>query len=244
MAHRSLRLAAARHVLGLAQVEELVNAADDAMNDGVYSQSLCYLGTCREPTVGECAPLFVAALEDLGIPLPDATRAAVTLLEHYVVGMVEGAATPDEALAALHAVQTTRYDRSRRAPVAALEPLRQFDDRYYAVEEFRDYEGYWAERGLANTSGESLERLHAGTLSLAEEWCRNKWGPAVEADWLTPDVLALASGVRADGAFDRLPILAEALQDAGGVSADLLDHLRDRCPHVRCCCVVDLLLGR
>jgi hypothetical protein len=57
-------------------------------------------------------------------------------------------------------------------------------------------------------------------------------------------VLSLASGVRADGAFDRLPILADALQDAGCERADLLDHLRDRCPHVRCCFVVDLLLGR
>jgi hypothetical protein len=208
MAHRSLRLAAARYALGLAQTEELVRAADDAMNDGFYSRSLCYLGTCREPTMGECAPLFVAALEDLEIPLPDDAGGVTALLDDYVVGMAEGAVTPEEALTELHAVQMTRHDRSRRVPDAVWELLRPFRDRYYAIEEFRDYEGYWAEQGLANPSGDSLPKLHAETLALAEQWCRNRWGPTIEPDWLTPDVLALAQGIRADGAFDRLGAVA------------------------------------
>jgi hypothetical protein len=63
--------------------------------------------------------------------------------------------------------------------------------------------------------------------------------------WLTSDVLALARGIYDDRAFDRMPILADALQDAGCDSADILDHCRDsKQVHVRGCWVVDLVLGK
>jgi hypothetical protein len=44
--------------------------------------------------------------------------------------------------------------------------------------------------------------------------------------------------------FDRLPILADALEDAGCVDADLLSHLRGPGPHVRGCWALDLILGK
>ena len=44
--------------------------------------------------------------------------------------------------------------------------------------------------------------------------------------------------------FSLMPILADALQDAGCDSADVFDHCRGDGPHVRGCWVVDLLLGR
>jgi len=62
--------------------------------------------------------------------------------------------------------------------------------------------------------------------------------------WLTTTVVALAKGIYADRAFDRLPILADALQDAGCDNADILNHCRSEAPHVRGCWVVDLLLGK
>jgi hypothetical protein len=62
--------------------------------------------------------------------------------------------------------------------------------------------------------------------------------------WITPTVRSLAEGIYADGAFDRLPILADALQDAGCENADVLDHCRGDGPHVRGCWVVDLILGK
>jgi hypothetical protein len=65
-----------------------------------------------------------------------------------------------------------------------------------------------------------------------------------DPSWLTPTVLALAGGIYADRAFDRLPILADALQDAGCDNADVLDHCRGPGPHVRGCWVVDLVLGK
>lgn len=62
--------------------------------------------------------------------------------------------------------------------------------------------------------------------------------------WLTATVIGLASAVYAERAFDRLPILADALQDAACDSADILTHLRSDGPHVRGCWAVDLILGR
>lgn len=54
----------------------------------------------------------------------------------------------------------------------------------------------------------------------------------------------LAAGVQRDQAFDRLPILADALEDAGCPDRPLLDHLRHGTNHRRGCWALDLLLGR
>jgi hypothetical protein len=62
--------------------------------------------------------------------------------------------------------------------------------------------------------------------------------------WLTSTVLSLAEGIYADRAFDRLPILADALQDAGCDHIDILAHCRSHGPHVRGCWVIDLLRGK
>ena len=67
---------------------------------------------------------------------------------------------------------------------------------------------------------------------------------AIDPQWLTSTVVALAEGIYADRAFDRLPILADALQDAGCGNEDVLTHCRDAGPHARGCWVVDLLLGK
>jgi hypothetical protein len=44
--------------------------------------------------------------------------------------------------------------------------------------------------------------------------------------WLTATVRALAEGIRADGATDRLPILADALEEAGCDDEEILRHCR------------------
>jgi hypothetical protein len=67
---------------------------------------------------------------------------------------------------------------------------------------------------------------------------------ALDPSWLTSTVIALARGVYADRALDRLPILADALQDAGCEEEDVLDHCRGGGPHARGCWVVDLVLGK
>jgi hypothetical protein len=68
---------------------------------------------------------------------------------------------------------------------------------------------------------------------------------SLDAEWLTSTVVALATGIYEERAFDRMPILADALQDAGCTNEDVLNHCRDpSLTHVRGCWVVDLLTGR
>ena len=68
---------------------------------------------------------------------------------------------------------------------------------------------------------------------------------AFDPAWRTSDVLALARGIYNQRAFDRMPILADALQDAGCANDDILNHCRDTStPHARGCWVVDLVLEK
>jgi hypothetical protein len=73
----------------------------------------------------------------------------------------------------------------------------------------------------------------------------NPFGP-VELDprWRTADVVGLAQGIYEDRAFDRLPILADALTDTGCDDESILGHCRNEGPHPRGCWVVDLVLGK
>jgi len=67
---------------------------------------------------------------------------------------------------------------------------------------------------------------------------------AVDPAWLTPAVLALAQGIYDGRAFNRMPLLADALEAAGCDDATVLDHCRGAGPHVRGCWVVDRVLGK
>lgn len=62
--------------------------------------------------------------------------------------------------------------------------------------------------------------------------------------WNGATVPKIAQAIYTDRAFDQLPILADALEDAGCDNAEILDHCRGPGPHVRGCWVVDLILGK
>jgi hypothetical protein len=67
---------------------------------------------------------------------------------------------------------------------------------------------------------------------------------AVDPGWGAADVLGLARGIVADHAYDRLPLLADALMDAGCDDEQVIGHCRSDGPHVRGCWVVDMVLGK
>jgi hypothetical protein len=68
--------------------------------------------------------------------------------------------------------------------------------------------------------------------------------PVFPKAWRTEDVTALAAATYDQRAFDRLPILADALEEAGCDDPTMLTHLRGNGPHCRGCWVVDLALGK
>jgi hypothetical protein len=66
----------------------------------------------------------------------------------------------------------------------------------------------------------------------------------LEQTWLTTNVTALAQAIYDERAFERMPIIGDALEDAGCDNADILNHCRQPGEHVRGCWVVDLVLGK
>ena len=66
----------------------------------------------------------------------------------------------------------------------------------------------------------------------------------IDPRFMTPDVVGLARGIAEDQAFDRLPLLADALLDAGCDDEYLLAHCRSDGPHVRGCFPVDLVIAK
>jgi hypothetical protein len=61
---------------------------------------------------------------------------------------------------------------------------------------------------------------------------------------MTQTVTMLAQGIYESRDFSVMPILADALEDAGCDNPDILSHCRGPGPHVRGCWVIDLLLGK
>ena len=66
----------------------------------------------------------------------------------------------------------------------------------------------------------------------------------IDPGWLTSNVNDLARTIYEEKAFERLPILADALMDAGCANEQLLNHLRSPGPHVRGCWALDLILSK
>jgi hypothetical protein len=69
----------------------------------------------------------------------------------------------------------------------------------------------------------------------------------IEPAWLNANgglVPTLCTTIHQERAFSQLPILADALEDAGCANEEILGHLRDPGPHVRGCWAVDLVLSK
>jgi hypothetical protein len=70
---------------------------------------------------------------------------------------------------------------------------------------------------------------------------------AIDPVWLTWHggvLVSMAQKMYDSREFSDMPILADALEEAGCTDADLLGHCRSAGEHVRSCWVVDLLLGK
>jgi hypothetical protein len=80
--------------------------------------------------------------------------------------------------------------------------------------------------------------------ALLREVVANPFRPvAFSPNWRTDTVITLARLMYESRDFSAMPILADAIQDAGCDSAELLEHCRDaNAVHVRGCWVVDLVL--
>ncbi len=83
---------------------------------------------------------------------------------------------------------------------------------------------------------------------LLREVIGNPFRPTrVDLTWLRWNdgvVVRLARQIYADNTFDQIPLVADALEDAGCSERHILDHLRGASAHVRGCWAVDLILAQ
>jgi hypothetical protein len=185
----------------------------------------------------------------------------------------EGTAVPDELFNAHHDVETVRGRRAAdllpAASGAAIEAVFWLGpDDYkviHALEYVVDAAGYSqavAEGVLSATAtmhdGRAIWQhpvFLAGRGKVAQALCYvirdvigNPFRPAVlDPAWLTwhdGAVRKMAQAIYDERRFGDLPILADALEDAGCADAAILAHCRETGEHVRGCWVVDLLLGK
>jgi hypothetical protein len=106
-----------------------------------------------------------------------------------------------------------------------------------------------AEHALHATAG-----LADGAAEQGEQTCvlrdifGNPFRPvSVDPGWLVWNggtIQQIAETIYDERAFDRLPILADALEDAGCTNEDILNHCRQPGVHVRGCWVIDLVLNK
>ncbi|MFO0825142.1 MAG: hypothetical protein U0792_18815 [Gemmataceae bacterium] len=90
------------------------------------------------------------------------------------------------------------------------------------------------------------ERAASLQTALLRDIVGNPFRPATfSREWRTSTAVGIAKGMYESRDFDVMPILADALQDAGCDNADILNHCRDpQQVHVRGCWVVDSVLGK
>jgi hypothetical protein len=105
-----------------------------------------------------------------------------------------------------------------------------------------------AERAAAHFDPARQADLEAAQVRAVRDLFGNPFETvAVDRPWLTWNdgtVPRLARASYDQRAFDRLPILADALEDAGCADVRLLAHCRDGEAHYPGCWVLDLLLGK
>ncbi len=98
-------------------------------------------------------------------------------------------------------------------------------------------------------SGRALDapqlREQAEQVALVRDIFGNPFHPVTFSPaWRTDTAVSLAKQMYESREFSAMPILADALQDAGCDNDDILNHCRGDGPHVRGCWVVDLVLGK
>jgi hypothetical protein len=178
--------------------------------------------------------------------LPDErSRAVVVVAERFA----DGLATPDQLRASHRLAREVSLEQRRR----------NADDPHQfvslAASDTAYPSGYSAATSATVDAAWNPVKDETGSCVREAEWTaqagivRDLFGNPfrtiiVDARWQTPVVTALAETIYDQWAFDRLPILADALQDAGCENVEVLNHCRSDGPHVRGCWVLDLLTGR
>ena len=196
--------------------------------------------------------LCVACCERFAPLLSEArSRQAIDILGQYA----DGAATDEELSAAQEAAADVYNERC----VAV-------GERYYLDPTAHAASAVW---NATISAWEALERMitlsevaqsvlvacvaaapepeteMAAQAALVRDIFGNPFRPiTLDPSWLTSTVITLARTMYDTRDFSAMPILADALADAGCGDDQVLSHCRGNGPHVKGCFVVDLFTGK
>lgn len=67
---------------------------------------------------------------------------------------------------------------------------------------------------------------------------------SVKDNWRVPSVLTMAEAIDRERRFAEMPILGDALEEAGCTDPTILDHCRQRTLHTHGCWLLDRILGK
>jgi hypothetical protein len=200
------------------------------------------LGMLEEPGTRRSARkrrLFAAACcRRLGRVVSDGGMRAADAAEAFA----DGAATADQLAAAQRRVGLATHPHRQHAAEAALTASCSpgYDPAVGAAKS-----AAIARAMVPGTSAVRKATEWAAQADLVRDIFGNPFRPVTfPPSWLTFTVTALARQMYETRDFSAMPILADALQDAGCENDDILDHCRGPGPHVRGCWVVDLVLGK
>ncbi len=106
------------------------------------------------------------------------------------------------------------------------------------------FAGYALAAGARQKWEAALNKEEREQMRLARDIFGNPFRPnLLDPEWRTSNVVLLARSMYESRDFTAMPILSDALQDAGCEHEDILNHCRDaNGVHVRGCWVVDLIL--
>jgi hypothetical protein len=199
------------------------------------------------------------------------SRSAVEVAERFADGKVneierllafEGAAdAPSDATPALNHTPLDFSDGSRRAfaaycasctagytalnATAVAVPVRSLTRRAAEAVAYASFDP-GDSTFAASDAAERSEKI--GQANILRDVHGNPFRPPmIDSTWLAWEnctVLNVAQAIYDERAFDKMPILADALQSAGCDNAEMLNHLRQSGVHVKGCWVVDRLLGK
>jgi hypothetical protein len=120
------------------------------------------------------------------------------------------------------------------------------DGIYYAIEAATEHPaGFDPYYVLASSHPSLIGKERQQQSSVLRDLFGDLFCPiSADPSWITSTVFSLASRMYDSRDFSPMPILADALQDAGCDNNDILNHCRSTGVHVRGCWVVDLLIGK
>ncbi|MBY0526856.1 MAG: hypothetical protein K2R98_25915 [Gemmataceae bacterium] len=162
----------------------------------------------------------------------------------------DGQATPEQIVAA--AKMAAKRPKRKKTPSAGdqLLSIVRIQAMFAAPLEAATAVSWYSTSALRESPGSAAR--YNEVLKKQCDYLRDLFGRpfghvAIDAAWRKSNhrlIPRLAQAIYEEGAFDRIPILADALEDAGCTNAAILDHCRQPGEHVRGCWVVDLLLGK